>query len=665
MSTQPTRLGPLSLATVDALSSRGLLGYMQNLKIGTKLTLGYGILVILVFLSAGVSYYGSYQATQKINQTSDVRVPAALAASRAQADLLRMLSDMRGYLALGDQKYRDSYAQSTQAFEADLANLDQLQPYLDPQDQSRLAQLEEAYTKWKALPGTLFDLRDDQLDREPAYRLLSTDGTVYAGQVLININTLIETQTASADSVGVLQDLAHFQGTFAAMFSALRGYVTTRNRVFRGEYQVNQTANDSYWQRLSNDRSKFDANQQQLLDKIGTNRDSFLKLPPQLFQAVEGPHWREDLYQFSTVAVPQTDNMQALLNQMVEGEQTLLTQELGTGQQDLATANQLILASGFVALLVGVLLVFFARRFIAGPVSRLTQVAERIRSGELEAQASVESKDETGILAETFNNMTSQLRQTLLRVRKEKKRADDLLEVVIPIGVELASEKDFNLLLEKMLVEAKDFCKAEAATLYLKTPENSLKYVVFRDDSMHLALGGTTGKEITFPPLPLVDAAGAPNRRVLPARAAIDGISISIHDVKQADDLDFSTDWTHTDEMPTTLLAIPLKNSQNQVLGVMQLMDARDAETHQVVPFDQNLQQMMESFSDLAIAALEAYIREQGLRQQIQQLKIEIDEAKRQKEVSEIVDSDFFQGLQERAKILRERRRGGPSTAEG
>jgi len=65
---------------------------------------------------------------------------------------------------------------------------------------------------------------------------------------------------------------------------------------------------------------------------------------------------------------------------------------------------------------------------------------------------------------------------------------------------------------------------------------------------------------------------------------------------------------------------------------------------------------MMESFSSLAVAALEAYIREQSLRQEIRQLRIEIDEVKRQQQVSEIVESDFFQDLQARARAMRGRK---------
>jgi hypothetical protein len=75
---------------------------------------------------------------------------------------------------------------------------------------------------------------------------------------------------------------------------------------------------------------------------------------------------------------------------------------------------------------------------------------------------------------------------------------------------------------------------------------------------------------------------------------------------------------------------------------------------------------MMESFSSLAVAALESYIREQALRQEIQQLRIEIDEARRQQQVSEIVDTDFFQDLRSKARDLRRRgRRGESNSPEG
>ena len=56
------------------------------------------------------------------------------------------------------------------------------------------------------------------------------------------------------------------------------------------------------------------------------------------------------------------------------------------------------------------------------------------------------------------------------------------------------------------------------------------------------------------------------------------------------------------------------------------------------------------------------YQREQTLRRQVEELKIEIDEVKRQKQVSEIVDSDFFQDLRTKARTMRERK---SSSGEG
>lgn len=52
------------------------------------------------------------------------------------------------------------------------------------------------------------------------------------------------------------------------------------------------------------------------------------------------------------------------------------------------------------------------------------------------------------------------------------------------------------------------------------------------------------------------------------------------------------------------------------------------------------------------------YTREKILRQQVQDLRIEIDQAKRQKQVNEIVDSEFFRDLQIKAQRMRDQQTG-------
>jgi CHASE3 domain sensor protein len=639
--------------------------FFKNLNIGARLIIGFGVLVILTLLGAGFSYVGSDNATKNINLTADVRVPTALVSSRAQANLLKMLGDVRGYLALGEQQYRDGYEQARQEFEANLNELERYKSELSPDNQARLDQLQANFEEWSAIPGRLFLLRDDQLDREPAYRLLATDGVKQAGGVLIDVRQLIELQgdrEPTATNLTLLEDLAEFEGSFAAMLSGLRGYTTTRNRIYRQEYDVNKTINDFAWERLVNQTDSFDANQRTILNQIEQNRTTFLELPDDIFTLLESERWREDLYLFTTDAVPKAERMQELLGEITRDQQLLLESDLNTGRVGLRTANRQILINGVVALILGVLLTLIFRENIAGPIVRLTDVAEEIRSGHLDVRATIEARDEIGTLAETFNNMTGQLQSTLVQVRKEKKRADDLLHVVIPIGVDLSHEKDFNRLLENMLIEAKTFCRANGGILYLRQgDEKMLRYAIIRNTSQNIALGGTTGKAVTLPPLPLEDESNQSNQPHIATYVTLNGVTLNIPDTGAAENFDFSNQQNGAEQVgyltATSMLAIPLKNSENKVLGVLQLLDAQDPDAGHVIPFDQNLQQMMESFSALAAAALEAYIREQGLRQEIKQLRIEIDEVKRQQEVTEIIETDFFQDLQAKARTIRERGR--------
>jgi DNA-binding response OmpR family regulator len=49
----------------------------------------------------------------------------------------------------------------------------------------------------------------------------------------------------------------------------------------------------------------------------------------------------------------------------------------------------------------------------------------------------------------------------------------------------------------------------------------------------------------------------------------------------------------------------------------------------------------------------EVYTREQRLKQQVQQLRVEVDQAKRARQVAEITETDYFQELQQKARELR------------
>ena len=72
---------------------------------------------------------------------------------------------------------------------------------------------------------------------------------------------------------------------------------------------------------------------------------------------------------------------------------------------------------------------------------------------------------------------------------------------LVEIGIALSAERDHDRLMERILLEAKGLCNADGGTLYLRTPEDTLKFAIMRTASLGIALGGTTGKPIAFPSL--------------------------------------------------------------------------------------------------------------------------------------------------------------------
>jgi hypothetical protein len=252
--------------------------------------------------------------------------------------------------------------------------------------------------------------------------------------------------------------------------------------------------------------------------------------------------------------------------------------------------------------------------------------------------------------------------QLLRQVEREKERADKLANFVIPAGLSLAAETNLDHLLEKILLEAKALSLADGGTLYLATPEKTLRFVMIVNDSLKIAMGGTSGKEVSLPPLHLYDAAtGAPNHRNIATSCALDAKLMSVDDAYAEKGFDFSGAKAFDQRMnyrTISVLCVPLKDARGKVIGVLQLINAQDPDSRLVIPFAPHLRQMMELLGLLAAAALGSYLRIKTLTDQIAELKIQIDEAKKERQVTEITESDYFKGLQTRAREMRAKVKG-------
>ncbi len=180
-----------------------------------------------------------------------------------------------------------------------------------------------------------------------------------------------------------------------------------------------------------------------------------------------------------------------------------------------------------------------------------------------------------------------------------------LLDRLNQIGVSLSREKDLGRLLETILLAAKELANADAGTLYL-VEDGMLKFEILRTDSLSIAFGGTSGKAPTFTPIPLCLKDGRPNDDMVVACAVINDRTINIEDAYDAGSYDFSGTRlfdNKTGYRSKSFLTVPMKNHENEIIGVLQLINALDPMGH-IIPFSPASQQLVESLASQAAIAL-------------------------------------------------------------
>jgi len=188
--------------------------------------------------------------------------------------------------------------------------------------------------------------------------------------------------------------------------------------------------------------------------------------------------------------------------------------------------------------------------------------------------------------------------------------ADDLvhrLEELNAIGASLSAERDINRLLESILAAAKTITRADGGTLYRLTEERTLRFEIVRTTSLKYYLGGTTGSPVPFYPIHLIGKDGKPNHGMVAAYAALTGQTVNIPDAYTADGFDFSGTRNFdkkTGYRSTSFLTVPMKNHENEIIGVLQLINATHPKTGEIVAFSPSDQRLAESLASQAAIAL-------------------------------------------------------------
>jgi HD-GYP domain-containing protein (c-di-GMP phosphodiesterase class II) len=150
------------------------------------------------------------------------------------------------------------------------------------------------------------------------------------------------------------------------------------------------------------------------------------------------------------------------------------------------------------------------------------------------------------------------------------------IKKLLDIGVALSREKDSDKLLSTILISAMDITNCDGGTLYI-LKDDQLHFKIMITTSKGIFLGGKNNV-IALPPVPL-------DKSSVSAAAAIDKKLINIVDVYENDMFDFSGPRKYdrlNNYRTESMLVIPMENDYGDVIGVLQLINAKDEDGNTV-----------------------------------------------------------------------------------
>lgn len=182
---------------------------------------------------------------------------------------------------------------------------------------------------------------------------------------------------------------------------------------------------------------------------------------------------------------------------------------------------------------------------------------------------------------------------------------------ILNIGIRLSTEKDRNRLLTAILENAMEITNCDASTLYLYE-NNCLSFKIMKTLSMGISRG-TDGEFIDdMPPVPM-------NEQNICSYAAIHREIVNVPDLDHSDQFDFSGPRRYdalTGYHTRSQLVIPLENNENELIGVLQLINAMD-QNGSVIPFDEQYDIIIRSLGSMAAIELTNLLHMEEIKAQL------------------------------------------------
>ncbi|MBU1040746.1 MAG: HAMP domain-containing protein [Proteobacteria bacterium] len=390
---------------------------LKNLKLGTKIGGGFGVLILIAMLLGGVAIWNMKRVGNVADSLQTEIAPSVEIGVRVERSSLLTMYAMRAFTYLGDEKSMADAEKNVADVEKALADASAL---AQKHDMAKLkADSAKATAKVVEYKGIMKQFKDLAAAKAKNMDVMGASAVAFmdnANKFLDDQNKkLVEELSGKVDGKKVKQrfDKTVWINDVIDMGNALRianfKSQAERDNKFVAEALKNFAAVDKKLEQIRAITTQ-DANLKQL-DAIKSSGQDYVKA-------------LEEYLKLGEEAVQLTAKRRAVAAEVIAAAKE--TSDAGVkATQDgsaeaasaLSAASTIMITGLVVALLIGIVVAFFLTVGITRPVMQGVAFAKAMAEGDFTKQLDINQKDEIGVLAQALNDMVGRLRQVVADVR--------------------------------------------------------------------------------------------------------------------------------------------------------------------------------------------------------------------------------------------------------
>ena len=387
---------------------------MPELKISARLTLGFGILVVVLIAAVSTTLIQVSGVKNVTDRIVGLRTPTAQASARLVNDINASLASLRGWMLTGNTAFKTERAAVWADIGVTRGNLDALSAkWTNPANRAAWEEMKVTLDEFSAAQAKVEAIANTP-EEQPATLILTRDAAPLASILVSEITKIINLESelpATAERKALLGMMADTRGTTARGLANIRAFLLTNDPKFKKSFEVMWKKNDVRFGDLKANKHLLTDSQLESFNKFDAARTKFLPLPAKMFSIRASEKWNMANFLLVTEAAPRANKLlTALLGPkgdggartggMVDNQKNLLN---GDATEN-ASQISVLLVLQWILLLSGVAIAaavgFLTARSIVRPINQMTGAMGQLAENDLTIEVpALEKQDEIGEMA--------------------------------------------------------------------------------------------------------------------------------------------------------------------------------------------------------------------------------------------------------------------------